>query len=157
MGIQHSSWSYCKISLMLYHFSSVLDLFSCSLFLAETLLVSFIFSDLFFGMKGLILKSLMISPIISCRYLSSGNIKYSVKPLSRNSKVLADISGPTNWRDVLTQGFHKGWLFLLLSELFTEWLYHCTPKYFYSSVLCAKALHLYLTQRISRFLRCLCW
>ena len=43
-----------------------------------------------------------IYPINFCRYLSSGNIKYSVKPLSKNSKILADISGPTNWRDVLT-------------------------------------------------------
>ena len=101
MDIQHSSWSYRKISLVLYQFSSVLHQFSWSLLLTETLLVSFILFRFVFGTKGGILKSLIISLIFFCRYLSSGNIKYSVKLLSKNSKILADISGPTNWRDVL--------------------------------------------------------
>ena len=47
--------------------------------------------------------------------------------------------------------------FFYKKKLFTASLYRCTRKYFNSSILCVKALHLYLTKRISRFLYSLCW
>ena len=97
---------------MPYQFSSVLLLISWSLFWQKLLWCHSFFSDLFFGMNRGILKSLIISPIIICRYLFSGNIKYSVKLFSKNSKILADISGPSNWWDVS----HKKWLFLLYKK-----------------------------------------
>ena len=59
------------------------------------------FQICFFGMKGGTLNSLIISPgfLLFWRYLPTGNITYSVKPLSKSSKILADVFGQTNWWD----------------------------------------------------------
>ena len=94
------SWSYitflewCNLGSLLNQFSSVLYQLFCSLFWQK------LYWCIFFQIFILVWKETYWSFLLFCRYLSSGNIKCSVKPLSKNSKILADFLGPTNWRDV---------------------------------------------------------
>ena len=86
MNIQRSSWSYRKISLVPYQFSSVLHQFSWSLLLTETLLVSFILFRFVFGTKGGILKSLIISLIFFCRISLLEKLNTLLNPYQKTPK-----------------------------------------------------------------------